>query len=86
MKRVLGAAVVTALAAVLAGYGTTRAEAKVEYTKKEGKSCVVCHIKNGAKELNDVGKCYEKNKTLKGCLPDDKTGKDKEKDKKDPPK
>lgn len=41
---------------------------KVEYTKKEKKGCTVCHVKANSKELNDVGKCYEKNKSLQGCV------------------
>jgi len=40
---------------------------KAEYTKKEGKACVYCHTKNGAKELNKVGECYKEKKTLTGC-------------------
>ena len=40
--------------------------AKAEYTKKEGKPCTTCHTKG--KELNDVGKCYEKAKKLDGCI------------------
>jgi hypothetical protein len=40
--------------------------AKPEYTKKEGKPCTTCHTKG--KELNDVGKCYEKAKKLDGCM------------------
>ncbi len=39
---------------------------KQEYAKKEGKSCTTCHGKVEAKEamaknLNDVGKCYQAN-------------------------
>lgn len=41
--------------------------AKPEYTKKEKKGCVVCHTSATSKELNDVGKCYGKSKTLEGC-------------------
>ena len=41
---------------------------KTEYTKKEGKSCATCHVKAGSKDLNDVGKCYEKGKSLKDCI------------------
>jgi len=40
---------------------------KAEYTKKEKKGCVVCHVTAKSKELNDVGKCYGKNKSLAGC-------------------
>ena len=41
---------------------------KPEYAKKEKKSCTYCHVKMGSKDLNDVGKCYQKNKhSLEGC-------------------
>lgn len=46
--------------------------AKAEYTKKEGKPCTACHVKPGSKELNDVGKCYEKKKSLQECVPPEK--------------
>jgi hypothetical protein len=38
---------------------------KAEYTRKEGKPCNYCHTKG--KELNEVGKCYEKAKNLADC-------------------
>jgi hypothetical protein len=38
---------------------------KAEYTRKEGKPCNYCHTKG--KELNEVGKCYEKTKNLADC-------------------
>ncbi len=47
--------------------------AKAEYTKKEKKACTACHVKMPVKDkadtqtLNDVGKCYEKAKSLEGC-------------------
>ena len=41
--------------------------AKPEFTKKEKKGCVVCHVKNGVKELNKVGECYKKNNSLATC-------------------
>ncbi len=41
--------------------------AKKEYTAKEKKACVYCHTKAGAKELNKVGECYGKKKSLEGC-------------------
>ena len=40
---------------------------KVEYTKKEKKPCTTCHTKMNTNELNDVGKCYEKEKKLDAC-------------------
>lgn len=39
----------------------------MEIAKKEKKACTTCHIKLGSKELNAVGKCYEKHKSLNGC-------------------
>lgn len=41
--------------------------AKPEYTKKEKKPCVTCHVSAKSKELNDTGKCYDKSKSLKDC-------------------
>ena len=48
---------------VLAGFVvcTTATYAKPEYAKKEGKSCVTCHVKMGQKDLNETGKCYASN-------------------------
>ena len=43
--------------------------AKPEYTKKEKKGCVTCHVAVAKKDLNDVGKCYETKKTLDTCEP-----------------
>ena len=50
-----------------AGFG------KPEYAKKEGiKSCTTCHAKMEAKDamaknLNDVGKCYQTEKSMAKC-------------------
>jgi hypothetical protein len=43
------------------------ATAKVEYTKAEKTACVTCHVTAKSKELNDVGKCYEKSKDVAAC-------------------
>jgi hypothetical protein len=41
---------------------TSATYGKMEYMKKEGvKSCTYCHVKAGAKDLNDTGKCYAAN-------------------------
>ena len=32
---------------------------KPEYSKKEKKGCVFCHVKAGSKDLNDTGKYYK---------------------------
>ncbi len=52
---------------ILLGLGTTLLFGRMEYTKKEGKACAVCHTKPGTKDLNDVGKCYAKDHSLKNC-------------------
>jgi hypothetical protein len=43
-------------AGILLNVSTT--SAKPEYTKKEKKACVYCHVKAGSAELNDAGKYY----------------------------
>ena len=58
MKIALAAS--TLVAGLLAG--TSLSYAKPEYTKKEKVNCVICHVANGKKELNDTGKCYGDNK------------------------
>lgn len=40
---------------------------KPEYSKKEKKPCTACHVKNGAKELNDAGNFYKEHKSLEGA-------------------
>jgi|YelNatPaOPRAMG01_1025707.scaffolds.fasta_scaffold23184_3 predicted nucleic acid-binding Zn-ribbon protein len=47
----------------------------VEIAKKEKTACTTCHVKMGSKELNDVGKCYQKKKSLKACESEAKEGK-----------
>ncbi len=64
-----------ALAIAALTLSTTLMFGKAEYSKTEKKGCTYCHTKAGSKDLNDVGKCYEKNKhSLKGC---EDTAKDK---------
>ena len=63
MKRfrniILSAAIVAAFLA-----GGRHLDAKPEYSKKEKTACVTCHVKNGAKELNEKGTYYKTNKAL----------------------
>jgi hypothetical protein len=40
---------------------------KPEYTKKENTPCTTCHTRAGAKDLNDVGKCYAEKRSLRDC-------------------
>lgn len=49
------------------GLNTALLMGKPEYTKKEKKGCVACHVKANQKELNDVGKCYGEKKSLDAC-------------------
>jgi hypothetical protein len=44
---------------------TTTSQAKPEYSRKEHKPCTFCHVKAGAKDLNDAGKYYKEHKQLK---------------------
>jgi hypothetical protein len=46
---------------------TTTSFGKPEYSKKEKKACITCHVAAGKKDLNDVGKCYAKKHSLDGC-------------------
>jgi len=64
MKRWLKAGFALTL---LAAWSLTLVQAKTEYTQKEKKPCTYCHVKMGAKELNDTGKCYQEKKSLKDC-------------------
>lgn len=43
---------------VLSLWGSSTA-AKPEFAKKESKACTYCHVKLGAKELNERGKYYK---------------------------
>ena len=52
---------------VLVAFTASVMHSKPEYSKKEKASCTTCHVKPGSKELNDVGKCYEKKKSLDRC-------------------
>ena len=58
------------LPAVLLGAGilvcATASYATMEFSKKEKKACVFCHVKAASKELNDAGKYYKDKKTLDG--------------------
>jgi len=47
---------------------------KAEYTKKEKKACVFCHVTATSKELNDAGRHYKEKKTLEGYKAKEKKG------------
>jgi hypothetical protein len=66
LKLALPAAILMAgfMVCTTSSYGTPA------YAKKEGnKACVTCHVAAGKKDLNDTGKCYQKNehKDLDKC-------------------
>jgi hypothetical protein len=46
----------------------------MKIAKKEKASCTTCHVKMGQKQLNDIGKCYQKKKDLKACESKKKSG------------
>lgn len=46
----------------------------MKIAKQEKASCTTCHVKMGQKQLNDVGKCYAKKKSLKACESGKKEG------------
>jgi cytochrome c553 len=56
-------------AVLMAGFMvcTSASYGKPEYAKKEAtpdgknRACVYCHVAMGKKDLNDTGKCYQKN-------------------------
>ncbi len=53
---------------IISVWGISLSYAKPEYSKKESKACTYCHVKMGAKEVNDTGKCYaQQNHSLEGC-------------------
>ncbi len=55
--------------AVLVGLLATSAisMATQEFSKKEKKPCLTCHVKAGKKDLNEVGKYYKQHKSLDGA-------------------
>ena len=64
MKKLIQVVVALLVAAL---WSLTLVQAKPEYSKAEKKPCTTCHVKMGAKELNDTGKCYQEKKSLKEC-------------------
>ncbi len=67
MKAALRILQISLAGLMLAAFAASVMQGKPEYTKKEKTACTTCHIKPGSKELNDVGKCYEKKKSLEAC-------------------
>ncbi len=70
MMKALKYFVPAAILALGVAITATNTQAKPEYAKKEGKTCVYCHVKAGSKDLNDAGKYYkEHNHSLVGYQP-----------------
>lgn len=72
MRKSIGFAIPALILGMGALISTNVSYGKAEYAKKEKKGCTVCHTKMGVKELNDVGKCYGKSKSLDGCAAEKK--------------
>jgi hypothetical protein len=73
MEKALRFFLIGVLGFILAVIAASVAHSKPEYSKQEKTPCTTCHTKAGAKELNEVGKCYEKKHSLKDCqAPKDK--------------
>lgn len=51
---------------IIASFSASFSQAKPEFAKKESKTCTVCHVKLGSKELNDTGKYYQEHGSLEG--------------------
>ncbi len=67
MKRLIRLALPAAVFAAVVVMSGGAAFATKELSKKEKKPCTTCHVKVGAKDLNDVGKYYKEKKTLEGA-------------------
>ncbi len=51
---------------IIVSFSASFSQAKPEFAKKESKTCTVCHVKLGSKELNDTGKYYKERGSLEG--------------------
>lgn len=67
MERAIRFLLLGLMGLLLTAAATSVVSGKPEYTKKENTPCTTCHTRAGAKELNDVGKCYAQKHTLKDC-------------------
>lgn len=77
MSKVIKVAVLGMAMAVAISMASLSSFGNMKIAKKEKAACTTCHIKMGSKELNDVGKCYAKKKSLKACESGNKEGKKK---------
>ncbi len=67
MSKILKVAVFCAALGVTISLGSLSSFGNMEIAKKEKVACTTCHVKMGQKDLNAVGKCYAKKKSLKAC-------------------
>lgn len=75
MSKVMKVAVFSIALGVAVSLGSLSSFGNMEIAKKEKVACTTCHVKMGQKDLNDVGKCYAKKKSLKACESGKKDGK-----------
>ena len=75
MRKVMKVAVFSIALGVAVSLGSLSSFGNMEIAKKEKVACTTCHVKMGQKDLNDVGKCYAKKKSLKACESGKKDGK-----------
>jgi hypothetical protein len=67
MNKTLKAGLFIAALAMGIGLSSMSSFGTMQIAKKEKAACTTCHVKMGSKELNAVGKCYAKTKSLKKC-------------------
>jgi hypothetical protein len=77
MSKVIKIAVFSLSLGVAISLSSLSSFGNIQIAKKEKAACTTCHVKAGSKELNDVGKCYAKKKSLKACESGTKEGKKK---------
>jgi len=67
MSKLMKAVVFSSALGVAISLSSLSSFGTIEIAKKEKTACTTCHVKMGSKDLNDVGKCYQKKKSLKAC-------------------
>jgi hypothetical protein len=67
MSKIMKLAVFCIALGVTVSLGSLSSFGNMEIAKKEKVACTTCHVKMGQKDLNAVGKCYAKKKSLKAC-------------------
>jgi hypothetical protein len=72
MSKIMKAAVFAIAVGVTLSLASLSSFGNMEIAKKEKVACTTCHVKMGQKDLNAVGKCYAKKKSLKACEPEKK--------------